>query len=212
MNETCTNIFEQGLKRYLHPHQIKAIHQVKIGIAGAGGLGSNCAQLLVRAGFIDFTLVDFDCVESSNLNRQFYFGSQIGLQKVKALADNLKKINSSVAIHRINAKVNQENVRLLFADCDVVVEAFDNPECKKMLVEAYLDSGKLLVAVSGIAGWGGSDRIKVHRMKKNFYLVGDLVSAIGPEMPPMAPCVCIAAAKQADIILHHVLDSIGSEM
>ena len=96
----------------------------------------------------------------------------------------------------------------LFADCDVVVEAFDRAEYKKLIVETYLGSGKLLVAASGLAGWGDSDRIKVHRIKDNFYLIGDLATGIGPDTPPLAPCVFIAAAKQADVVLSYALGTL----
>ena len=209
MNSCCENKFEQGLRRYLREDQLWAVQRVKVGIAGAGGLGSNCAQLLVRSGFVHFVLVDFDSVESSNLNRQFFFGSQVGVAKVQALAENLGCINPAVSIQTINTKITPLNVSALFIDCDIVVEAFDNPECKKMLVEAYIDSGKLLVAASGLAGWGDSDRIKVSKIREKFYLVGDLVAGIGPEAPPMAPCVTIAAAKQADIVLSYVLGIMG---
>ena len=209
MNSCGENIFEQGLRRYLREDQIRAVQRVKVGIAGAGGLGSNCAQLLVRSGFVHFVLVDFDSVESSNLNRQFFFGSQVGVPKVQALAENLGCINPAVLIQTINTKITPLNVSALFIDCDIVVEAFDNPECKKMLVEAYINSGKLLVAASGLAGWGESDRIKVRKIREKFYLVGDLVAGIGPGAPPMAPCVAIAAAKQADIVLSYVLGIMG---
>lgn len=174
-------------------------------------MGSNCAQLLVRSGFVNFRILDFDVVEAGNLNRQFFFCSQIGQKKVEALADNLRQINAAVSVSMQHERATPENAGALFADCDVVVEAFDDPACKKMLVEAYRSSGKLLVAASGIAGWGDSDRIRIHKISNNFYVVGDLVSGIGPETPPMGPCVNIAAAKQADIVLTHVLNSIKDD-
>ena len=205
------NDFIAGLQRYLHPRQIREIQRVKIGVAGAGGLGSNCAQLLVRSGFVNFRILDFDVIEASNLNRQFFFYNQIGRKKVEALADNLRQINAAVAVNMQHERATPENAGALFADCDIVVEAFDDPACKKMLVEAYRSSGKLLVAASGIAGWGDSDRIRIHKISNNFYVVGDLVSGIGPETPPMGPCVNIAAAKQADIVLSHVLNSIKDD-
>lgn len=67
------NSFEKGLSDYIGHDRLSKIQQIKIGIAGAGGLGSNCAFNLVRSGFTKFKIVDFDLVEPSNLNRQFYF-------------------------------------------------------------------------------------------------------------------------------------------
>ena len=200
-----------GLARYLDEPRLQRIRDTKIGIAGVGGLGSNCAQLLARSGFVDFVLVDFDHVENSNLNRQFYFEDQIGQAKVQALARNLRQINPAVKLRTVQERVSADNVGQLFADRDVVVEAFDSPVSKRMIAEAYSRSGKLLVAASGLAGWGDNDRIKVHRIHSRFYLVGDLTSGVEGGLPPLAPRVMIAAAKQADIVLGWVLDGGSTE-
>ena len=181
---------------------------MRVGIAGAGGLGSNCAAALVRTGFRHIKIADFDVVDCSNLNRQFYFLEQAGRTKVEALRENLTLINPAVDIEIIPIKLEADNAAEIFADCDVVVEAFDRAEYKKLIVETYLGSGKLLVAASGLAGWGDSDRIKVHRIKDNFYIIGDLSTGIGPDTPPLAPCVFIAAAKQADVVLSYALGTL----
>ncbi|MBP2653828.1 MAG: thiF [Firmicutes bacterium] len=197
--------FEEALLRYISAVDLEKISKVKIGIGGAGGLGSNCAQFLARSGFRKFKIVDFDVVDYSNLNRQFYFSDQVGCMKIEALKENLRLINPLLEVELLPERVDAANIADLFIDCDVVVEAFDSPELKRLVVEQYLNSGKLVVAASGLAGWGNSDRITVRRVKENFYLVGDLVTGIGPDSPPLAPCVTIAAAKQADVILSHVL-------
>ncbi|NPV26545.1 MAG: sulfur carrier protein ThiS adenylyltransferase ThiF [Firmicutes bacterium] len=199
------NDFEKALAEILGQANLRKIQQVRVGIAGAGGLGSNCALFLVRSGFRRFRLVDFDVVEYSNLNRQFYFAAQVGRRKVEALKENLLLINSNLVIEALPVKIEPANVKNLFADCDVVVEALDRPEYKKMVVETYLNAGPLLVAASGLAGWGRSDNIKVHQLKDKFYLIGDLVSEAGPTCPALAPGVNVAAAKQADVILNHFL-------
>lgn len=202
------NEFEQALNRYLSVEQLERIWSVKVGIAGAGGLGSNCAAALVRTGFRHIKIADFDVVDYSNLNRQFYFLKQVGQSKVEALKENLISINPVMDIETIYVKLEVDNAAELFADCDVVVEAFDRVEYKKLIVEAFICSGKLLVAASGLAGWGDSDRIKVHHIKKNFYLIGDLATGVGPDVPPLAPCVFIAAAKQADVVLSYALGTL----
>lgn len=198
------NDFERCLAGILGEKELAAIQKVKIGIAGAGGLGSNCALFLVRSGFKKFRIVDFDVVEYSNLNRQFYFANQVGRRKVGALKENLLRINPDLEIEALAEKIEQENVHKLFTCCDVVVEALDQACYKKLVVEAYLHSGKLLVAVSGLAGWGISEGIKIRRVKEKFFLVGDLESEVQPARPALAPGVNVAAAKQADVILNYV--------
>jgi len=199
--------FEKALITYIGENNLKKIQSVTIGIAGAGGLGSNCALNLVRSGFNKFKIIDYDVVEYSNLNRQFFFLHQVGKAKVDAIRENLLAINPNIQILTVRAKIEKDNIKEYFKDCDVIVEAFDNPVYKKMILEAYLYSDKLLVSVSGLAGWGNSDDIKVHKIKDKFYMVGDLESEVRPNVPPMSPRVNIAAAKQADIILSYVLNN-----
>ncbi|WP_058485747.1 sulfur carrier protein ThiS adenylyltransferase ThiF [Defluviitalea phaphyphila] len=199
------NYFEKSLMNTIGEKRLKKIQKVKIGIAGAGGLGSNCAFNLVRSGFKNFKIVDFDIIDYSNLNRQFFYYNQVGLPKVKALKENLMQINPDVNIEDSQIKLNKDNMDLIFNDCDVVVEAFDKAIYKKMIVETYINSKKLIVSASGLGGWGNSDEIKVHKIKDNFYIVGDLITEVGEKTPPISPRVNITAAKQADIILEYIL-------
>ena len=200
-NENQTNLFKQGLLKHFSAEQLAKIETFTIGIAGAGGLGSNCALNLVRSGFKHFVICDFDVIEPGNLNRQFYFQDQLGMPKVEALAENLRRINPDVEIVSLPVKITSGNAREVFAGCDVIVEAFDRAEAKRMLVEAFYSSGKFLVAASGLAGWGNADAIMTLQVHDYFYMVGDLVSEVGTGIPPCAPRVNIAAAKQADLIL-----------
>lgn len=199
------NKFEAGLAYYFTEVQLNKIRQVSIGIAGAGGLGSNCAILLARCGFRQMTIVDFDHVSASNLNRQSYYAEQVGQSKVVALAENLVQINSELVVRAIPAKIDKTNVQTLFQSCAILIEALDRPEDKTLFIETFASTAKFLVAASGIAGFGHSDRIRVRKVRENFYVVGDLISSV-EQMPPLAPCVTIAAAKQADLVLQHVLE------
>lgn len=199
------NHLQTGLSRYLSPADISRIRALRVGIAGAGGLGSNCAWMLVRSGFADLTIVDHDVVEPSNLNRQFFFARQVGQPKVAALRQNLLDINPEAAITAVQAEVTPGNAVSLFAGCDVLVEAFDLARAKKMFVEAHLGRDVFLVAASGLAGCGDADAIVTRRIRKSFYMVGDLASEAGPDNPPLAPRVTLAAAKQADLVLAFAL-------
>lgn len=200
------NQFEKGLRTYFSEEQLRKIRTVTVGIAGAGGLGSNCAFNLVRSGFSKFVLCDFDAVEPSNLNRQFYFLDQAGKPKVEALAENLRRINPAAALTLHHRRVTDENVRELFGGCDAVVEAFDAAGMKKMIAEAFARSGKLFVSASGLAGYGNSDAIMIRKVNEHFFLVGDAVSEASASLPPCSPRVNIAAAKQADIVLSWALN------
>ena len=107
---------------------------MNIGIAGVGGIGSNVALNLVRSGIDRLTLVDFDRVEPSNLNRQFYFADQVGRLKVEALAENLRRIRTGLRLVTRAERIDPHNCRVLFADCELIVEGLDRIGDKKMLL------------------------------------------------------------------------------
>ena len=199
------NSVEEGLAAYLGQERIAWLQTLRVGIAGCGGLGSNCAMHLVRSGFKRFVLVDFDRVEVSNLNRQAFFGSQVGQFKAEALAANMRAVNPDLEIDIYIERVDVARVKYLFGDCDAVVEAFDRAPAKKRLVEALLPLGTMVVSASGIGGCGDGDALVTRKVRDNFYLVGDGVTECNLDTPPLSPRVGIAAAKQADVILAHFL-------
>ncbi|MDA8335577.1 MAG: sulfur carrier protein ThiS adenylyltransferase ThiF [Peptococcaceae bacterium] len=199
-----------ALAGYLGEDALARIRAVRVGLAGAGGLGSNCAQYLVRCGFCRLRLVDFDVVEAANLNRQFYFAAQTGQKKVAALTENLLRIEPELSVEALAERITPENVLELFGDLDVVVEALDQTRAKILVVESLLGRVGCLVAASGLAGWGDPDALTVRRVRPDFYLVGDETSAVQPGRPPLAPRVNVAAAKEADAVLSWVLAGKGT--
>nr|WP_321467767.1 sulfur carrier protein ThiS adenylyltransferase ThiF [uncultured Desulfobulbus sp.] len=146
---------------------------MKIGIAGVGGIGSNVALNLVRSGVSRLRLVDFDRVEPSNLNRQFYFADQVGMFKVEALVVNLTRINPSLQLEGLVQRIDQGNCSQLFNDCDLIVEGFDRQVDKKMLFEAFAGS-RIVVSANGIAG---SDLATIGSRKfGRGYIAGDFAT------------------------------------
>ena len=178
-----------------------------VGIAGAGGLGSNCAVALARVGIGKIIISDFDIVSESNLNRQYFFKDQIGEKKVFALKENIKRINPEVKIITKEIKLNETNFVEIYKDCDVIVEAFDLAEMKKMLIETCLSElpEKPIILGLGMAGWGNSNDIKF-RKTENLYICGDEISEISDENPPLAPRVAIVANMQANTVLEILLN------
>ena len=191
---------------YLTDAQRTVLEKAKIGVAGLGGLGSNVISHLVRAGIRRFVAADFDVVSASNLNRQFFFADQVGRKKTEALAENLRRIDPDLELDFRDLRLTEENTQELFADCDVVVEAFDKADAKTMLIGALADSGIPVVAASGLAGFGKTNDIRVRKAGKNLYLVGDLVSGISPELAPASPRVGIAAAMEANTVVAILLE------
>ena len=189
---------------YLTPKERAVLESARVGIAGAGGLGSNCAMHLVRAGVAHLTVVDFDVVNESNLNRQFFFRDQLGTKKVEALKENLLRIDPDADIRAVDMRLDAASARDVFADCDIVVEAFDGVDAKVMLVSAFAASGKGLVTASGLAGWGMSNAVRLRKLG-NIIAVGDGETAVGADAAPVSPRVGIAAAMEANAVVATLL-------
>jgi sulfur carrier protein ThiS adenylyltransferase len=189
---------------YLAPEERAALESVRVGIAGAGGLGSNCAMHLVRSGVKHITIADFDVVNESNLNRQFFFRDQIGQKKVEAIKANLLRIEPDADIRAVDIRLDASSAREIFADCGIVVEAFDAVDAKVMLVSAFASSGKKLVTASGLAGWGRSNAMRVRKMG-NIVAIGDGETSVGDGAAPVSPRVGIAAAMEANAVVSLLL-------
>ncbi len=181
----------------------KRFSSATVAICGLGGLGSNIAIALARAGIGKLLLIDFDRVDITNLHRQQYKANQIGQYKTDALFENLSEIAPYTEIQAVTAKITEENFAALLKDTDIVCEAFDNAEAKAMLVNGVLEQlpDCCLVAASGMAGMDTSNTIKTRRIMKRFYLCGDEVSDAADTIGLVAPRVMLCAAHQAHTVL-----------
>ncbi|MCF7858163.1 MAG: sulfur carrier protein ThiS adenylyltransferase ThiF [Candidatus Cloacimonetes bacterium] len=188
---------------------IPKLQRAVIGIAGAGGLGSNVAISLTRAGIGELIIADFDKIEPSNLNRQQYFQNQIGLPKVAALKDNLEKISPFTRVKIYEVKLDKTNIIPIFKNVDILVEAFDKSEMKVMLIETWLGKfpKKPIIAASGLAGWGKNELIHTKQID-NLLICGDEESRVTEAISPLSPRVGIIANMQANLVLELLLSKI----
>ena len=184
----------------------KKLKKTRVCILGLGGLGSNVAVLLARSGIGYLKLVDFDIVEASNLNRQQYRVSHIGMKKTEAMKSIIKEINPFVETDILDIKVDRENIYSIVGDSEIVVEAFDRAETKAMILEELLtDKNKIVVSASGMAGLGSANEIVTRKIKDNFYLIGDNYSDYEEYSGIMSTRVMICAAHQANVVLRLIL-------
>lgn len=189
------------------PNVHTKISKGMVAIAGLGGLGSNIAVMLARIGVGQLLLVDFDTVEPSNLNRQSYYISHLGLPKTFALKKQIEEINPFIRIQTQNVKVTESNILELFEGYDIICEAFDQPEAKSMLVNGALNllPNTKIVSASGMAGYESSNLIKTVRPMKGLYVCGDMENGAEIGRGLMAPRVHICAGHQANMVLRLLL-------
>ena len=185
----------------------KIVQKASVGIMGLGGLGTVVAGALARVGIGRLILADFDVVEPSNLNRQQYSISQIGMLKTKALKENLLQMNPYLGLETVDDPLTEESIPVVFKSVDVLAECFDDPEMKAAALSAVLINmpGIGYVGSSGLAGYGENNSIQTQKIRGNVYIIGDGTSAAGPGHGLMAPRVGIAAHHQANQILRILL-------
>lgn len=184
-----------------------------VGIAGAGGLGSNCAVALARSGIGRLVIADYDIVESSNLNRQYYFADQTGMKKTEALKDNLNRINPGLRIEVHDIKLSAYNIPIIYRDCDIIVEAFDSCQMKEMLAETVMCTWpqRPLVMGSGLAGYGKTNELRERVIGNTLIICGDEKTETSDKLPPMAPRVGIVANMQANAVVEILMKSKNHE-
>lgn len=181
----------------------KKFTSATVAICGLGGLGSNIATALARAGVGKLILIDFDKVDISNLHRQQYKANQIGVNKTEALAHNLYEIAPYISVETHCIRITENNAEQLLDNADIICEAFDDAEAKAMLTNLVLEKmpSKYLVVSSGMAGMGSANTIKTRRVSKKLYICGDEVSDVNVEGSLVSSRVMICAAHQAHTVL-----------
>ena len=179
------------------------ISAARVAVCGLGGLGSNIAIALARAGVGHLHLIDFDRVDLTNLNRQQYAVGQLGQYKTDALRETLSLVSPYCDVTCDTIQVTKENLPDLLKTEDYICEAFDRAEAKAMLVSGVLEHfpENYLVAASGLAGLGSATTIQPRRVSKRFYLCGDGTSDSSVGLGLVASRVLVCAAHEANMIL-----------
>lgn len=199
------NALLDGLARYFDREQLARLNRARVGIAGAGGLGSNAALMLARCGVGSMLLLDCDIVEASNLNRQQYWPRDLGRPKVDALKSRLLELNPELRIDTRQMRLDADNAPAVLRECPLWLEAFDDPQAKALLVEHAMLAGLKCASASGLGGYGWPP-MATRKLGNNLVLAGDFTSDV-LRHPPLAPRVTQAAALLADAALEFILDS-----
>ena len=186
----------------------KRFSEASVAICGLGGLGSNVAIMLARAGIGRLHLIDYDKVDLSNLNRQQYAVSQLGMYKTQALADTLKAIAPYCEVVTDTVRVTEDNIEELLRGEQIICEAFDQAEAKAMLVNGVIEHfpEKYLLSGSGMSGFGSANEIKTRKLTKHVYLCGDEVGDIADGIGLVSSRVMVCAAHEAHMVLRILLE------
>lgn len=196
------NILLAGLEEHFSKQELALLNEARVGIAGAGGLGSNTAIILARCGIQKMIIADQDRVEASNLNRQHYWPRHIGQKKVDALAEILLELNPEMEIEMIETPLTQNNLAPILITCPIWVEALDSAQTKCMFVREALEYADFVASANGLCGYGGESL--THKKMGKLHIVGDFKSS-SDNLAPLAPRVTQAAAMMADSVIEYIL-------
>ncbi|MDO5127270.1 MAG: thiamine biosynthesis protein ThiF [Eubacteriales bacterium] len=205
---------EDDIRQALEFRHTKAVQdklrRAHVAICGLGGLGSAIAIALARTGVGHLHLIDFDCVDLQNINRQQYALTQLGMPKPLALTEEIKRFSPYIDIVVSCERVTEDNCERLLGDALFVCEAFDVAEQKAMLTNYVLEHmpDKYLVGASGMAGYHSGNSIMTKRVTSHYYLCGDRQSEITADYGLMAPRVMICAAHQANTIVELIVKNL----
>lgn len=195
--------FREAFCRLHGEETAKKLAEARVAVCGLGGLGSNIAISLARAGVGKLNLIDFDKVSISNLNRQQYAVKHIGMYKTEALREILGEIAPLTETEIHTVKITDENAGELLRNDKIIVEAFDNADCKAMLVNIVMERfpDKYIVAASGMAGLGSANDVLTRKITDRFYICGDGKSDVEKEKTLFSSRAMLCAAHQANAVL-----------
>jgi sulfur carrier protein ThiS adenylyltransferase len=178
-----------------------------VGIAGAGGLGSNIAISLLRSGGQHFIIADQDRVELSNLNRQHYFFDQVGMEKTTALQQNMLRINPHLDATLHCTRITETNLTSLFARAEILIEALDEPDQKAMIARSWMRCfpERFLIMGSGLSGYGRNNTLTT-TVHGRLVICGDQSTEYNTINGLTASRLGLVAQMQANATLEILLD------
>ena len=188
----------------------KKISKSSISIIGCGGLGTSAAQYLSMSGINNFTLIDNDYVDITNLNRQTLFSTNdIGKFKVKQAKIKIKKINNKIKIQTFNEKLNFKNAHSIIKNFEIICDGTDNFETRYLINDECKRSKKILISAA-------ISKFEGHLYKFNFKKKSSCYRCFMPEIPLFdnncqsegifSPLAGIMGSMQANEVIKTILN------
>jgi molybdopterin/thiamine biosynthesis adenylyltransferase len=138
---------------YRGEEPMKRLSVLRIALCGAGALGSNLADNLVRQGVGKLRVIDLDRVQKHNVSTQIYGEAEIGAFKVEALRNRLFRA-TGVEIESIRKELNEQNARQVLKDVDLIIDTFDNSRSRRIVQETSRALGIPCVHAGLFADYG----------------------------------------------------------
>lgn len=161
----------ERIKLIVDEDAFSSLQQKQVMVCGVGGVGAIAAETLVRTGITKIILVDYDKVETSNINRQVQANHHtIGMVKTHALRLELEKINPHVEVIEINEFVDENNLNTLMSlySIDYVIDAIDSIGSKTLLIQYCVEHSIPIISSCGMGNRFDPSLIKISTLGKTF--------------------------------------------
>ncbi len=206
------------------------MQQVRVILFGVGGVGGWCAETLVRTGIQHLTIVDFDTINETNINRQIVAtGNNIGLSKVVQMRERLLAINPSADIVAIDQRYCAEtSTNFQLSSFNYIIDAIDSVDDKVLLIHHACESGATLFASMGAGRKTDTEQIRISefwkvegcplaralrtKMKKTGLMPAHKFQCVwSPELSAesgtIAPIVGLFGMKLANLVINDIIHS-----
>ena len=133
--------------------ECRILREKRVIVVGCGGLGGHIIDQLARIGIGAIRAVDGDVFEETNLNRQLLSSLPLlGTSKAKAAEDHIRRVNPEIKAEGVAAFLTEENAEMLLSGCDLVLDALDNVQSRKILASVCKKVG-IPYVYGAISGW-----------------------------------------------------------
>lgn len=159
-----------GLQRLYGNDAYDLLKQLHVGVVGVGGVGSWVVEALARSGIGEITLIDYDEIASSNINRQVHaLTSTLGEKKITVMTRRVHEINPDCQVHAIDDFINMENMQaLLERGYDCVIDAIDSIKFKAAMINHCRRNKLPIIATGGAGGLSDPTMIKVADLSRTY--------------------------------------------
>ena len=140
-------------------------------IIGIGGVGGYAIEALIRSGIENITIVDYDKIDITNLNRQIIaLNNNIGKSKIDEWKKRISEINPNIKVKTINEKINKDNIDILFKDnYDFIIDACDTIIVKKLLIKKCSEKNINLITICGMGKKLDPTLVKICDIRETSY-------------------------------------------
>lgn len=157
------------IEELIGKNNLELIKSKKILLVGVGGVGGFAFEALIRTGFSDITIIDFDIVEISNINRQLVADlSTINMKKVMVLKERAKRINPHAHITSLDYYINDETINNLDFDYDYIIDACDNLKAKFLLIKFAINNNIKIISSMGVGNRVDATQIEEAMLSKTY--------------------------------------------